>query len=164
MKKNKIIIGTMIAIIFILIVGVIFTVYVRRNDTSKPEHTIRSFETALNNDNINGMLDCIEPSEAQIIKDTISKVESITGQSLDGLIDILPFISFVSSSDLFPSYNLEVISTNIDEDESTAIVTIEATPTDKEDSESTLLDVYLIRIEDVWYIRYALPISDGENI
>ena len=164
MKKSKIIIGIVVTVIFILIIGIVFVIYTYRNDTTKPECTIHFFETALNNDNINGMLDCIEPSEAKIIRDTISKVENITGQSLESLIDIIPFISFVSSTDLFPSYSIDVVSTNIDDNDTTAIAQINVTPKNLENPTATMLDVYMIKIQDVWYIKYVLPISNTEDI
>jgi hypothetical protein len=110
------------------------------------------------------MLDCIEPSEAQTIRNGISKLESYTGKSFDKLIELLPFISFVSSTDLFPEYSVEILSTQLSDDGTTAIVQITATPIDTESSQSLSFDVNLIKIQDVWYIRYATPITGGESL
>ncbi len=164
MKKSNVVISIVCGVLLVLILALVLFLYFQRNDTTKPETTINSFVSALNDDNINGMLDCIEPSEAQTIRNGISKLESYTGKSFDKLIELLPFISFVSSTDLFPEYSVEILSTQLSDDGTTAIVQITATPIDTESSQSLSFDVNLIKIQDVWYIRYATPITGGESL
>lgn len=150
-KKSKIIVSIVVSVLVIALIGLVFIFYNSRN-SNKPENTIHKFTTALNNDNINGMLEYIEPTEAQLIQSGISKLERITNTSLDKLIDILPFVTYISDTDLFPEYDIEIVSSNIQED-NTAIVRIVATS--KDSNISTTLDVYMINIEDTWYIQYA---------
>ena len=150
-KKNKVIVSVVVSVLVIALIGLVFILYNNRN-SNKPENTIRKFVVALNNDNINGMLEYIEPTEAQLIQNGISKLERITNTSLDKLIDILPFVTYISDTNLFPEYDIEIVSSDI-QDDNTAIVRMVATS--KDNDTSTTLYVYMINIEDTWYIQYA---------
>ena len=116
-----------------------------------PEMTIMSFVDALNHDNIEKMIEYIDPYEKELISNTIGNDSNSVYSSVQKLIKLMPFISYVSDKDFLPEYDIDVISEKIEN--KTAVEKINATNTDN--GQEYTLNVYMIQIENQWYIQYA---------
>lgn len=147
-KKNFkpfIIVITVILICAVILSGLFFY---RNHSKKEPIKTIDSFMYALNHDNIKGILDCIEPTEADAIKFGLEKIDEITDSEIaQKLTDYLPFLSAYLKIDVFPEFDIEIIDTDVDGKK--AVVTISIN-----DSE-TYYDIHLIKLDNKWYIQYA---------
>ena len=110
-----------------------------------------SFVDALNHDNIEKMIEYIDPYEKELISNTIGNDSNSVYSSVQKLIKLMPFISYVSDKDFLPEYDIDVISEKIEN--KTAVEKINATNTDN--GQEYTLNVYMIQIENQWYIQYA---------
>lgn len=164
MKKKRVFIFIAgILICAVCVIGGIFGFrYYQKQHTNTAEATFQSFVTALNHDDINGMLKYIEPTEAKAIEAVLEKAGDLTSsETIDALTKWLPFLHTVSNVDVFPDISPEIIS--VSEEEDTAIITISL----ENDTSSNLYDVHLIKIDDNWYIQYAWKSKlskDGEAV
>lgn len=152
MKKIFITVAVLLSAIILL--TAIFFVYSfkKTHNRSTAGDTVYSFIYALNNQNINDMLSCIEPSEAQIIEYAISKADDKIGSgTFSKLKNWLPFLSDFADVNLIPKFDLSIISTEVNDD--TAAVT--ASLTGKESQNTYKCVFHLIKIETNWYIQYA---------
>lgn len=151
MEKKKKISPVIIILIIVLIIGGIVTgIFVYKSQRrNNPEKTLNSFVRALNHNDINGMLDCIEPTEAELIELGLKKIDEATDSEIAGkLKDYLPFLSAYLKVDIFPEFEIEITNTDIDGEK--AVVTIDI------NESKQYYNIYMIELDDKWYIQYAL--------
>ena len=151
MEKNKKNLKPLIIVLTVVLMCavVFFGLFFYRNHSKKePVKTINSFIYALNHDNISEMLECIEPTESDIIKSGLEKIDEITDSEIaKKLTDYLPFLSAYLKVDIFPEFDVEIINTDVDGKK--AVVTVSINDSEK------YYDVRLIKLDGKWYIQYA---------
>lgn len=149
-KKKPVVIVVVIAVI-ILSVGAVFGFMYNKNHSQKrPENAFNSFIYALNNNNIEDMLECIEPSEAELIQLALDKIDEITKSKLVAtLTKYLPFLADFADFNIFPELHPDIISADVDKKKATLKIELDG----KEDKR--YYDVYMIKLDDKWYIQYA---------
>lgn len=156
MKNNKKFKTIIIVLTVILIfTGIICGIFFFRSKDKKtkneetPEKTLDSFINVLNHEDISGILDYLEPSEAEILKSEFEKNNEITDSEIIGkLKDYLPFLSELMQSEVLPEFDIKIKNTNIDDKNSVISVDINDTELN--------YNIYLIKINNKWYIQYAL--------
>lgn len=154
MKKNKLVIVCVLVLIASL-VGVIGVKYYRNHNNNKPESAFNSFVYALNQDDIDGMLIYLEPTEAEIASAALAKIDEITdSQIVATLVKWLPFLSDFTDAKFLPKLNPTIQS--VLEEDNKATITVSLDNTD------TLYDVYMIKIDKKWYVQYAWK-ADGKK-
>ncbi|MDE5771962.1 MAG: hypothetical protein K2I06_10120 [Ruminococcus sp.] len=139
-----------VIVIILVCIGILFGLFFYRNHSRKePVKTINSFMYALNHNNINGMLDCIEPTESELIKSGLEKIDEITDSEIaEKLTDYLPFLTAYLKVDLFPKeFDVKIIKTEVDGKK--AVVTVSIIDS------KIYYDIYLIKLDGKWYIQYA---------
>ncbi len=152
MKMKKVVTKFFIVLTLVLLcLGMTFAfLYYKHHNQKMPENTLNSFIYALNNDDINGMLEYVEPTEAELIKIGLKKFDDITDSKISEKIATwLPFLADFLEFNAFPELHPEIVDMIIESEKSTITIKIE------HDDEDTYYDVYLIQIEDKWYIQYA---------
>lgn len=152
MKTKKVVTRIFIVLIVVVVcAGAAFTfLYYKYHNQKTPESTLNSFIYALNNDDINGMLEYVEPTESELIKIGLKKFDDITDSKIaEKITTWLPFLSDFLEFNAFPELHPEIVDVIIDGEKSTITIKIE------HDDEDTYYDVYLIQIENKWYIQYA---------
>ena len=151
MEKNKKNLKPLIIVLTVVLMCavVFFGLFFYRNHSKKePVKTIDSFIYALNHDNISEMLECIEPTESDIIKSGLEKIDEITDSEIaKKLTDYLPFLSAYLKVDIFPEFDVEILNTDVDGKK--AVVTVSINDSEK------YYDVRLIKLDGKWYIQYA---------
>ena len=151
MEKNKKFKSILIVLIIILIcIGVILGIFFYKISKNKtPEKILNLFVYALNYDDVDGMLKCIEPSEAELIENELKEINDITDSEIsEKFTDYLPFLPNYLKADTFPEFDIEIISKYTDN--KNLIITIDINNT------GINYDVYFIKINCKWYIQYAL--------
>ncbi len=122
------------------------------------EKTFHAFIDAINRNDFNSALNYIEPTEAQLIRLALEKFDKITGSnSINILSKWFPFFSAISGVDVVAELSPTVLS--VDEQSDTSVITIAIRTGDA----LSFYHVYLIRIEETWYIQYAKKISMSED-
>ena len=152
MKKVVIIILSMI----MLGISALFSYrYYHENHIRKnAEKTVYSFIVAANDQNIEKMLEYIEPAEAQIIETGINKLDSATeSTAFTKFKKWLPYISSLTDFEPIPQFSPTIIDSEIHDNN--AVIT--STLKNKKTNKQTDCVFYLININDNWYIQYALP-------
>lgn len=157
MKKNRVVI-TAIFLFVMILCGVFGMKYYKNHNKNTAEAAFNSFIYALNHDDVNEMLEYIEPTEASIITTALDKIDELTdSQIATVLTKWLPFLSDFTEFDILPELSPRIISILENDDE--AVITISL----DEDEQGTLYDVYLIRIDKKWYIQYAWKSNFSKN-
>lgn len=149
-KKKPVVILVVIAVI-ILSVGAVFGfMYHKHHSQKRPENTFNSFIYALNNNNIEDMLECIEPTEAGLIQLALGKIDDVTDSKLVAtLTKYLPFLADFTDFDILPELHPDIISADVDKKNATLKIELDG-------KEGKLYyDVYMIKLDDKWYIQYA---------
>ena len=163
MKKIGIIISLILILFFISGVG---TLYYRNLETSKTEEvqmcesekTFRLFVDALNQNHIATALEYVEPTEAQLIKFAINKADELTGNKIVKVFSKwFPFLSDFIGLDVIPELSPQIIT--VDESEETSVITVTLNTNDT----VSFYDVYLIKIEEKWFIQYAKKVKAAET-
>ena len=149
-----------ILLVFMLIISVILYLSGCQQKSDMSEKTIKDFETAFNNYDINVMLDCLHPSYRQSASDLM---DLLTDKKWDASlifnlakigIPLLPLLTDlnVMPGDL-PKLSLTVENTDIDGDTAeckvACVLTLGKSSTDFESN------VILEKIDDKWYIVKA---------
>ena len=156
--KQKRAIRTLVVLIVILMLLVlclagilVFLLYQKehKEQESQPQAAVEAFITELNERDIDGMLRYIEPSEAELIRKGLEKIEGVSDSALMSLLKkTLPFLEH-SGTEQLPEFHPDILS--VKEDETTAVVTICFSGSEGQQ----FYDVHLIRIGESWYIQYA---------
>lgn len=155
MKKNKLIIVCILVLIAVL-AGVIGIKYYRNHNNNTPESAFNSFVYALNQDDIDGMLNYLEPTEAEIASAALTKIDEITdSQIVTTLVKWLPFLSDFTDAKFLPKLNPTIQS--VSEEHNKATITVSLDNTD------TLYDVYMIKIDNKWYVQYAWKANEKKG-
>lgn len=151
MKTKKTVVILVVITVIILIAGAVCGfMYHKHHSKKSPENTFNSFIYALNNDDIEDMLECIEPTEAQLVQLALDKIDDVTDSKIAvTLKKYLPFLADFTELDVFPELHTDIISTDIDKKNARLKIELDG----KEDK--LYYDVYMIKLDDNWYIQYA---------
>lgn len=154
MKKNKIILMCILSLIALL-ASFIGIKYYRNHNNNTPESAFNSFVYALNQDDIDGMLIYLEPTEAEVASAALAKIDEITdSQIVATLVKWLPFLSDFTDTKFLPKLNPTIQSVSEEDNKATIRVSL--------DNTDTLYDVYMIKIDKKWYVQYAWK-ADGKK-
>lgn len=154
MKKNKIILICILTLIAFL-AGFAGIKYYRNHNNNTPESAFNSFVYALNQDDIDGMLNYLEPTEAEAASAAIAKIDEITdSQIVATLVKWLPFLSDFTDTKFLPKLNPTIQTVSEEDNKATITVSI--------DNTGVFYDVYMIKIDTKWYIQYAWK-ADGNK-
>ncbi|MEE5993902.1 MAG: hypothetical protein V3G42_11765 [Oscillospiraceae bacterium] len=161
MKKGMI---AVIIVIVLLCAGAGIGIYYYHNQTddssseveveevpmAESEKVFHSFIEALNKNDINKALTYLEPTEAQLVKYAIDRIDQLTGTNIAKVLSKwFPFLSNISGVDVIPELSPQVIT--VEEEEETSVITIAM----QSETSVTFYQVYLIQIEGRWFIQYA---------
>ena len=116
-KKNVVKISAVILII-VIGAGLIWRIY-SAYAKPQPEKVIKSFETAFNRYDLDGMLKCIQPSYAETLKGAAAAVTGkwnlrLVGKLAQMGVPLLPFISDSALGDALPKIKLTVTAVDIE--------------------------------------------------
>ena len=104
------------------------------NAQSTPEGTIKRFEQSIQKMDIDGMLDCFEPSASKGVRAALKIAGSLLGVSAEDVIDLIPFAMDVglasgdqtalSAERQLKQFSLQVVSVDYNQNRTRATVTI----------------------------------------
>ena len=155
MKKNKIILICILTLIAFL-AGFAGIKYYKNHTNNTPESAFNSFVYALNHDYIDGMLNYLEPTEAEVASAALAKIDEITdSQIATTLVKWLPFLSDFTDAKFLPKLNPTIQSVSEENNKATITVSI--------DNTDVLYDVYMIKIDTKWYIQYAWKANEKKG-
>lgn len=150
MKKVFITIGVIVVLLTIVICGVMGYKYFSHHSYATPEKTVRSFVNALNDQNANDMLDCIDPGEAEYIRMAASFLEDDLGvESISEMRTWLPFMSAFADVTVWPRFDIEILEVT-NEDSSAKLNTRFI---NKNDGSTFEYEFKLISSDSRWYIQ-----------
>ncbi|MBD5160372.1 MAG: hypothetical protein HDT23_09060 [Ruminococcus sp.] len=151
MKTKKSAIIIVVIAVIVLVAGAVFGfTYYKHHSQRQPEDTFNTFIYALNDNNVEDMLDCIEPTEAELIQLALDKIDEVTDSKLIAtLVKYLPFLADFTEFDILPELHPDIISADTDTKNSTLKIKLDG----KE--EKLYYNVYMIKLDDKWYIQYA---------
>lgn len=126
-------------------------------DQRQIRSTLKTFETACQQLDLNAMLDCMDPDTAQAVRNGASLLGQVTGQSAEEVLDATaPFLfgDDYTSSDFLRSFRLTVEDIAVAEDSATALCTLSCTLNGEEKQRD--VSVRLVKLEidgkQGWYI------------
>lgn len=126
-------------------------------DQRQIRSTLKTFETACQQLDLNTMLDCMDPDTAQAVRNGASLLGQVTGQSAEEVLDATaPFLfgDDYTSSDFLRSFRLTVEDIAVAEDSATALCTLSYTMNGEEKQRD--VSVRLVKLEidgkQGWYI------------
>ena len=125
---------------------------------SGPEKTIQNFVTAYNKLDMNAMLDCLEPTQAEAVRSLVNIAGSLTiGVSGQDLLNIMPLFSGMSTYDATgnlvsatPELEIDVKDTKISGNAATCTVDMRVTIAGETQQQETTIS--LEKQDGVWYI------------
>jgi hypothetical protein len=152
---RKICKNTMVGILLVLLIVILFGC----SAPAKPADTVMEFETAYNNGDLSGMLDCMDPLIAKGIKAGMSLVGGLIDINLNDIADLIPILYKFSDGlevdgknlgDSKPNVEFTITDTEIDGNEST--VSFRAVLS-KDGQEKTYdSKFYMKKVDRKWYI------------
>lgn len=126
---------------------------------ASPERTIKRFEKALQNIDIDSMIDCVEPRTAEGIRSAANIAGGLFGFDSKDIFNLLYLAvgiakqtniqELTSEMDVFNSASFTIMSTDYNKDKSKAAVAVEFSF----DGESTTGIINMIKSEGEWYIQ-----------
>lgn len=135
------------------LIGIIVAICIARavlfyffGNTSTPEKTINDFEKAFNEQDYNGMLDCIEPVTATAIRGGVNLVGGLFGLDGQSLIDVFPLLTDITEEMGAEYAQLDLEILEIVEDGDSAWATVEETHTGE------TMELSLVRVDGTWYL------------
>lgn len=150
MKK---ILAVILSLIVFGVAGALaYNCYKQNHNRKSAEKTVTAFVDSANDQNINKMLEYIEPTEAQLISFGISKLDEATdSETFSKLKKWLPYISDVTDLQVIPQFDVSVKNSEINDNNAdvTAILT------NKKSNAQTECVFKLIKIESKWYLQYV---------
>lgn len=150
MKKSGGIIKLVIAIAVIAI-GVTAGVKIIGNITDSPKSTIEKFEKSFNALDIDGVIECFDPSVQKLYSGANSLLGSAFGMNISDLSSLAPFISEFDddiSADDMPKISIDV--TDVDKtSKNTATVYCDIKYSDEIATNET---IEMVKIDGEWYI------------
>lgn len=151
MKTKKSAIIIVVIAVIVLVAGAVFGfTYHKHHSQKQPEDTFNTFIYALNDNNVEDMLECIEPTEAELIRLALDKIDDVTDSKLVAtLVKYLPFLADFTEFDILPELYPDIISADTDTKNSTLKIKLDG----KE--EKLYYNVYMIKLDNKWYIQYA---------
>ena len=151
MKKAIIVILLIFLVIAGIIGGVMGYKYYTHHNMKNPEGTVYSFVQAVNDQNLNDMLDCIDKTEVKYIKKGAEFIgDKIGTENLSKITTWLPFMSAFADIQMWPKFDLEIQNSKIEED--SADIKVELT--NLNDEKKTEYEFHLEKdVDDKWYIH-----------
>ena len=126
-------------------------------DQSQIRSTLKAFQSACQQLDLNAMLDCMDPDTAQSVRTGASLVGQVTGQSAEQVLDsVAPFLfgDDYISSDFLRSLHLKVEDIAVAGDSATALCTLSYSLNGEEKQRD--VSVRLVKLEvdgkTGWYI------------
>lgn len=157
MKRNKVVIIILLLFILVLCVTVGLRYY-RNHNNYTPVSALNSFVYALNQNDVEQMLEYIEPTEAEIVRLAIKQIDKMTDSKIAATFTKwLPFLTEFTKLDFIPEIELDIVA--VSEDGNNAKITIMLDPNER----TEYYDIYLIQIEKKWYLQYAWKSSLYED-
>lgn len=154
---KKAITGKMIAVIVAVVVvvsggGLLFA------NRPTPERTIKRFETAFNNLQVEDMVECFEPRVQSMYKGASALMNHFIGFSPEDMVNIallaMPFMEEYADEGEYvemPQIEINILDTDIDGEYATVTATM-AMLVDGEWEEPEQGELYLKEIDGEWYI------------
>lgn len=148
MRKKTISIVTII-----LIIGFAIGIIIYSNNKSTPEGTIKTFQEAFNNNDINKMLDCLTPELQEKVDDLIQKTDKMAEVPVALIIESMPLLSGMLDTDVPPNINMEILQEEVNADKATLTINVKVVDSNK----SIKAELIMIKIKNQWYIKAAVP-------
>jgi hypothetical protein len=153
-NQTRIIILILLAIL-VLIGGIVAAVVV---SSSGPEDTIEDLETAFNNKDMNGIIDCFDSTTRDAYSAGSDLMDGVLGFGYESLFDVMPFVYSLTGEE-WPTYDIEVLSkTKTSSKECT--VHVRWSETYDGDTESEEMDIKMVKEDGKWYISSDEILSD----
>lgn len=125
-------------------------------DKSEIKDTIRDFEEACHDLNLNEMLECLDPTVAQVVSGGAGLIGNLLGQSAEELLDnIVPTLFGEDfSSEFLESLEIKVEDVAVNEHNATAMCTVTYLHNGAEQSRQATFELVKEGVEDEaeWYI------------
>ena len=136
---------------------------------SSPKDTVQRFETAINNYDLDGMVECYEPDVQKVYKGILAAVDMLGG-SASNIKDILAGMGGLArlidanAPDVMPKVDISVDSIDYVED-TKALVTLnvfcsysgDLLDDSSDTSTETTISVYMVEIDGIWYFSAEMP-------
>lgn len=150
--------GIILAVVVAAVIIIVICLQKKEEKKPTPQDAVMGFVAEYNQENINGMLEYIEPSEAELIRSGMQKLDELANsESMKQLVKWMPFLATVAKDVIFQKIEPEIV--RVKEDENNAVVTISLENAGK----LSYYDVHMIKIEEKWYIQYAWKSSKATN-
>lgn len=158
-KRTGVIIVSIVLAFIAVVSAIIIPIAV--SNSNGPEKTIANLETAMNNMDINGMVDCFDSTLRNAYSAGSELMGGVLGFGYDTAADLLPFLSELTGEDMdMPQFEIEVLSKEEISSES-CILTIRITT--YYDGEATDVEegpVEMVKEDGEWYIASDDLIDD----
>lgn len=149
--------GIFKAIIAVLVVSIVVVVGVKTVNkvVDSPKNTIERFEKAYNSLDIDGVIECFEPSVQSLYSGANSIMGDLIGFDISDIASFVPFIAYfdddINMSDM-PKIKIDVKDVNKTSD-TTAVVLCEISYSQYLDS--TQEEINMVKIDGDWYFSIS---------
>lgn len=146
MSKVVKIVISLVVVVAVVVVG---TVVYKNYDS--PKSTIEKFEDSYNSADVDGMIECFDPSVQALYSGANSILSDFIGMDIGDLSAMLPFLAEIDDSGDYsdlPKIDISVLDVDKTSD-STATVLCEFTTSDGVTEEDT---IEMVKIDGEWYI------------
>lgn len=146
MSKVVKIVISLVVVVAVVVVG---TVVYKNYDS--PKSTIEKFEDSYNSADVDGMIECFDPSVQALYSGANSILSDFIGMDIGDLSAMLPFLAEIDDSGDYsdlPKIDISVLDVDKTSD-STATVLCEFTTFDGVTEEDT---IEMVKIDGEWYI------------
>lgn len=146
MSKVVKIVISLVVVVSVVVVG---TVVYKNYDS--PKSTIEKFEDSYNSADMDGMIECFDPSVQALYSGANSILSDFIGMDIGDLSAMLPFLAEIDDSDDYsylPKIDISVLDVDKTSD-TTATVLCEFTTSDGVTEEDT---IEMVKIDGEWYI------------
>mgnify|MGYP000764249130 FL=1 len=146
MSKVVKIVISLVVVVSVVVVG---TVVYKNYDS--PKSTIEKFEDSYNSADMDGMIECFDPSVQALYSGANSILSDFIGMDIGDLSAMLPFLAEIDDSgdySYLPKIDISVLDVDKTSD-TTATVLCEFTTSDGVTEEDT---IEMVKIDGEWYI------------
>ena len=146
MNKVVKIVISLVVVVSVVVVG---TVVYKNYDS--PKSTIEKFEDSYNSADMDGMIECFDPSVQALYSGANSILSDFIGMDIGDLSAMLPFLAEIDDSgdySYLPKIDISVLDVDKTSD-TTATVLCEFTTSDGVTEEDT---IEMVKIDGEWYI------------
>ena len=124
-----------------------------RNRNSTPRETILTFEKAINENDINGMIRCLTPELQEKAEDIIDKADEYVDKPLGLIIETMPFLSSILDKDIFPDFEIEILEEDISDKQADISVKMKISKL----KIPVKAEFNLHKVKGCWYIKTIKP-------